>query len=163
MPIKTGKNQSEEPSSISEEPFQEGAVESSETSLKCQPIYPLRESMTAGFLTAGFKVRDKLTDYEMLVIGFAQGTGILDGYKICYSNSIYEKVYCNVTKKADNELYETSSDKQYFYHFFKNALGSWKTGRSSYSDELFFVCRYWNRDTEEIRHYLRKFFEVESI
>ena len=159
MPTKSNDNQMiEDISSI-----EEVKNEPKEIEHKNVPAYPFQVLIPDSFVYPGFKVRDKLSGVEMLVVGFTDDVdAISTEFKISRSRYIYEKIYFNSQKKSDFELFGGDEDDPYYYHFFLNILHSW-VDRENISNDLYFVCKFWNSEANDFRYYVKRFFEVESI
>lgn len=162
MPIKANERQANESSQF-EEVIDGSNLAKRDLDSKNVPTYQFQALIPDAFVFPGFKVRDKLSGLELLVIGFTDETDTIStNRQIKYNSQIYQKVYCNVHKKTDFELFGGVEDKKFYYHYFSNILHSWED-RVKYADELYFVCKYLNVETDEYRYYLYTFFEVERI
>ena len=126
-------------------------------------INPLQNLSKNTFLTAGFKVRDKLQDLEMLVIGFTDTDRIITtDHKLNSIWSVYQKIYCNVSNKSDYELFNGKIDNKYYYYFFTNILDTWQH-RGEGADDFYFICKYWDKEKNDYFYMTKRFFEVEKI
>lgn len=161
MPIKT--NQPDDISSANEEVNRERDNAMAEIPTTENMIYPLQNLTKNTFLTAGFKVKDKLLGIEMLVIGFTNTDRIITvEQKLNSIYSVYQKIFCNVLNLSDYELFGGDKDKKIYYHFFLKILHSWKD-RNAGDDDFYFVCKYWNIRKNDFSYMARHFFEVEYL